>query len=156
VKTFDWDEVQSKVITFVEKLKSDMWHATYTQGNRSDSRLLMVESQIANLTPGLSFDHNLYFKCPNGSCEPILNIYVLKTFQWYKELFNPMSFDPCNRLLKVWESIVIPTPKVGVHLKVWGFNPSHSFALPGAWYVTPGLTLGPHLHKPLLWSRAQG
>jgi hypothetical protein len=138
------------------KISSDMWHTTYTQGNRSDSRLLIVESQIANLIPDLSFDHNLCFKCPNGSCEPILDIYVLKTFQWYKELLNPMSFDPCNHPLKVWESIVTPTLKVRVHLKVWGFNPSHSFALPRAWYVIPEFTFGSQLRKPLLWSRAQG
>jgi len=32
-----------------------------------------------------------------------------------------MSFDPCNRLLKIHESIKIPTPKVGAHLGVCGF-----------------------------------
>jgi hypothetical protein len=42
---------------------------------------IMVGSQTANLTPGLSFGHNLCFKCPNESCEPILNIYVLISFQ---------------------------------------------------------------------------
>jgi hypothetical protein len=49
-------------------------------------------------------------------------LYVPRTFQWYKELFNPMGFDPCNRSLKIQESIRIPTPKVGVHLGVWRFN----------------------------------
>jgi hypothetical protein len=33
-------------------------------------------------------------KYSNGSYEPILDIYVLIMFQWYKELFNPMDFDP--------------------------------------------------------------
>jgi hypothetical protein len=37
-----------------------------------------------------------------------------------------MDFDPDNRLLKIWESIETPTPKVGAHLGVWGF---HSFTL---------------------------
>ncbi len=55
-------------------LSNDMLHATCTQGNRVDSRLLVVKSQIANLTPGLSFGHNLCFICPNGSCKLILNI----------------------------------------------------------------------------------
>jgi hypothetical protein len=32
-----------------------------------------------------------------------------------------MGFDPCNRTLKVQESIKTPTPKVGVHLQVRGF-----------------------------------
>jgi hypothetical protein len=78
-----------------------MWHATWTQGNQGSSWLLIVGSQIANLTPGPSFGHNLCFKNPNGSCKPILDIYVPRTFQWYKELINPMSFNPCNCLLKI-------------------------------------------------------
>jgi hypothetical protein len=35
-----------------------------------------------------------------------------------------MSFDPCNRPLKIWKSIGTITPKVGAHLGVWGFIPS--------------------------------
>jgi hypothetical protein len=76
---------------------------------------------------------------PNGSCEPILDIYIPKTFQWYKELFNPMGFDPCNCSLKIWEFIGTPTPKMGAHLGMWGFIPSHSFAFPRPWNVTFGL-----------------
>jgi hypothetical protein len=82
----------------------------------------MVGSQFGNLTPDTSFDHNLCFKCPNGSCKPNLDIYVPRAFQWYKELFNPMCFDPFHGFLKIWESIGTPTPKVGVHLGVWRFN----------------------------------
>jgi hypothetical protein len=33
-----------------------------------------------------------------------------------------MGFDPCNRSLKIWESIGTPTPKMGFHLGVWRFN----------------------------------
>jgi hypothetical protein len=61
-------------------LSNGMWHITCTQGNQVDSQLLVVGSQTANLTPGLSFGHNLCFRCPNGWCEPILNIYVSITF----------------------------------------------------------------------------
>jgi len=43
-----------------------------------------------------------------------------------------MNFDPYNRPLKIQESIGPPTPKVGVHLGVWGFIPSDSLAFPGA------------------------
>ncbi len=53
---------------------NNMLHATFTKGNQGDSRLLVVGSQIGNLIRGLSFGHILCFKCPNGSCEPILNI----------------------------------------------------------------------------------
>jgi hypothetical protein len=88
----------------------------------------MVGSQTANLTPNLSFDHNLCFKSLNGWCKPISDIYVLKNFQWYEEHLNPMSFDPCNHPLKIWKSIVISTPRVKVHLRMWGFILSHSLA----------------------------
>ncbi len=57
-------------------LSNYMLHATCMQGNRGDSWLLVVGSQIANLIPGLSFGHNLCFRCPNGSCKPISNIYI--------------------------------------------------------------------------------
>jgi hypothetical protein len=100
-----------------------MLQATYTQGNWGDSRLLMVKSQIVNLTFGPSFGHNLCFRCPNGSCEPISDIFVPRAFQWYKKNFNPMSFYPCNRLIKIQQSIGTLTPKMGNHLGVWGFFP---------------------------------
>jgi hypothetical protein len=56
------------------ELSKDMWHVTFTQVNQGNSWLLVVGSQIGNLTLDPSFDHNLCFKYPNGSCEPILNI----------------------------------------------------------------------------------
>ncbi len=99
----------------------------------------MVRSQINNLIFGPSFGHNLCFKDPNGSYEPILDIFVLRFFQWYKELFNPMSFDPCNRPLKIWESIKTLIPKVGAYLGVCGFISSHFPTLPRAWNVIHGL-----------------
>jgi len=49
-----------------QELSNGMLHATYTQGDWIDSQLLMVGSQTANLTFGLSFGHNLCFRCPNG------------------------------------------------------------------------------------------
>jgi len=41
------------------------------------------------------------------------------------EIFNPRSFDPCNRILKIWEFIKTPTPKMGAHFGVCGFIPLH-------------------------------
>jgi hypothetical protein len=64
-----------------------------------------------------------------GHVEPILNIYISKAFQWYKELFHPMSFDAWNCFLKIQDSVRTPTPKVGVHLGVCGLIPSHSLTL---------------------------
>ncbi len=104
----------------------------------------MVGSQIDKLILNLSFGHNLCFKCPNGSCNPISDIYITKAFQWYKELFNSMSFDPCNCSLKIQESIGTPTPKVGAHLEVWRFIFSHSLTLSGVRNMIPGLSLLTH------------
>jgi len=105
-----------------------MSHATYTKGNRVDFWLLwllMVRNQIANLIPGPSFGHNLCFRCPNEWCEPILDIYVSITLQWYKELFEPLGFDPWNRSLNIRESTKTLTPKMEAPLRMWGFIPSH-------------------------------
>jgi hypothetical protein len=82
-----------------------------------------------SLTLDPSFGHNLYFKCSNEQCELILDIYVSKDFQWYKECHKPWSFDPWNRSLKFQKSTGIPSPKVGVALGVWGFTPSHFLTL---------------------------
>jgi hypothetical protein len=71
----------------------------------------MVENQIFTLIPALSFGHNLCCKYSNGSCKLILNIYIWRAFQWYKDVFNPMNFDPSNCSLKIRNSIKIPTPK---------------------------------------------
>ncbi len=89
----------------------------------------MIGSKIDILIPDPSFGHNLCFKYPNGLCELILDICVPINFQWYKELFNPMSCDFCNRPLKIWWSIWTLTPKVKVHLGVWRFIPPHSYNL---------------------------
>jgi hypothetical protein len=98
-----------------------MLHATCMQGNRVGSWLFVVGSQTTGLIPNLSFGHNLCLRCPNGSCEPILDIYVSITFQCYKKRFKVMGFGPCNCSLKIWESIGTPTPKMGAHLGVWVF-----------------------------------
>ncbi len=53
-----------------QKLSNGVLHATCTQGNWVDSRLSMVESQIASLTLDLSFDHNLCFRFQMGRTSP--------------------------------------------------------------------------------------
>jgi len=127
------------------KLSNGVLHVTCTHKSRVDSWLFMVGSQIGSLTFDLFFCHNLCWRCPNGSCEPILDIYNSIAFRWYKKLFNARCFDVCNRFLKVRESTGTLTPKMGVHLGVWVFMLTLSH--------TP---LGPHPCKPLLWSQAQG
>jgi hypothetical protein len=64
----------------------------------------VVGCKTASLTPDPSFAHNLGCRCPNDSCEAILDIYTSRTFQRYKEHINARCFDPCNRLLNFRES----------------------------------------------------
>ncbi len=132
-----------------QELFNGMSHAIYTHRIWVDSRLFVVGSQIGNLTSNLSFGHNLCFRCPNGQCERILDICVPKYFQWYKEIFKPLSFVPCNCPLKIRESTGTPTPKV--ELPWW-----QTFIFPGVCCVIPGFPLGPQPYKPLPWSQAQG
>jgi hypothetical protein len=86
------------------ELSNGVLHFTYTHWNPVDSRLLVVGSQTDSLTFDLSFDHNLCCRCPNGSCEVILDIYTSRPFQRYKEHFNVRWFDPYNHALNFWES----------------------------------------------------
>jgi hypothetical protein len=131
------------------ELSNGMWPATYMQGSLVDSWFLVVESQIGNLIPDLSFGQTLCFKCPNGSCKPILDIYVSIAFQWYKELFNPFGFDPCNCSLKIQESMRTPNSQSGSSLRSVRV---HSLTLS----FTLRLPLGSQPCKPLPWSGTQG
>jgi hypothetical protein len=130
------------------KLSNGMLHAAYTWGNRVDSGLLVVGSQTSNLIPDLSFDHNLYFKCPNGWCKPILDIYISIVFQWYKEFFEPMGFDPYNYALKIQESIGTPTLTMEF---AWECEGSFPHTL---WHSRVFLLVH-NLATPLPWSRTQ-
>jgi hypothetical protein len=114
-----------------------MSHSSCRHREHVDSWLLVVGSQIANLTLGPSFAHNLGCICPNGSCEAILNIYISRPFQWHQENPSVRCFDPYNRALSFRESERTPTshfwecefhlhtyPKVGLqHIDHW-FNES--------------------------------
>ncbi len=72
----------------------------------------MVGSQTANLTPGPSFAHNLGYRCPNGQCEAIFDIYASRPFQWHQEHLNARCFGPCCRTLNIRESRWIPSPQL--------------------------------------------
>jgi hypothetical protein len=63
------------------ELSNAMSHTVIRRWKEVDSRLLMVGSQTASLTPGLSFAHNLRCRCPNGQCEASLDIYTSRPFQ---------------------------------------------------------------------------
>ncbi len=62
-------------------LSNDVLHSPFGGRESIDSRLLVVGSQTASLTPGPSFAHNLGDRCPNGRCEAIFDIYTSRPFQ---------------------------------------------------------------------------
>jgi len=63
------------------ELSNTMSHSWSARREQVDSGLLVVGSQIVNLTPGPSFAHNLSDRCPNDQCEAIFDIYVSRPFQ---------------------------------------------------------------------------
>jgi hypothetical protein len=130
------------------ELSNNILHAIWTQGNWGDSRLLVVRNKTTNLTLSFSFGHNLCFRCPNGWCEPILDIYISINFQWYKKLLKPLGFEPCNHSLNIQESTKTLTPKVRVHLGVWRFFPHIFLHSRGHEKATIGLSLDLHPCKP--------
>ncbi len=118
--------------------------------NQGNYQVLVVGSQIDNLTLDFSFGHNLCFKCLNGSCEHILNIYISRDFQWYKELFNPMSFDLAIAFQKFGSPSGLQFPKWEPTWECVGSFPCtflHSWECE-MWLT--GFTLSLHHCKPLL------
>jgi len=62
-------------------LSNDVSHSQFGLWKEVDSRLLVVGSQTASLTPGPSFAHNLGDRCPNAQCEGTFDIYASRPFQ---------------------------------------------------------------------------
>jgi len=85
-------------------LSNDVSQSQFGGRENIDSRLLVVGSQTASLTPGPSFAHNLGDRCPNGHCEAIFDIYASRPFQWHQEHPNARCFGPCCRALNTRES----------------------------------------------------
>jgi hypothetical protein len=104
-----------------QDFSNDVSHSQIGCQQEVDSRLLVIGSQTANLTPGLSFAHNLGCKCPNGQCEAIFDIYASRTFQWHQEHLNARCFGPCCRALNIRESRRTPNPHF---FQVLGFTPT--------------------------------
>ncbi len=142
---------------FHRKLSNDMSHTTYMQGNRGDFGLLVVGSQITNLIPDLSFGHNLCLKCPNGSCKPILDIYVPRNFQWYKKFLNLLGFDPYKLLSKNLRVRRDSNSQSGNSLgSVRAYSLTLSYIPRNIRCDSWASLFGPHPCKPLPWSRTQG
>jgi hypothetical protein len=101
-------------------LFNDVSHSRFGGQEEVDSRLLVVGSQIASLTPGPSFAHNLGCRCPNEQCEAIFDIYASRPFQWHQEHINARFFGPCCRALNIRESRRTPNPQLW---KCWASPP---------------------------------
>jgi hypothetical protein len=93
-------------------LSNAMSHFQFGGRKEVDSRLLVVGSQTASLTPGPSFAHNLGCRCPNDQCEAIFDIYASRPFQWHQEHLNARCFGPCCRALNIRESRRTPNPQL--------------------------------------------
>jgi hypothetical protein len=102
-------------------LSNAVSHSQFGRRKEVDSRLLVVGSQIANLTPDPSFTDNLGCRCPNGQCEAIFDIYVSRPFQWHQEHLNARCFGPCCRTLNIRESQRTPNLQL---FQVLGFTPT--------------------------------
>jgi hypothetical protein len=99
-----------------------MSHSQIGCREKVDSRLLVVGSQTANLTPGPSFAHNLGYRYPNGNARP----FSISTFQ---DLSNDTKNTQCevfwtllssSKHLGVPEDSKSPTfPSVGLHPYTW-------------------------------------
>ncbi len=68
----------------LRQLSNAVSHSPRTRRERVDSRLLVVGSQTANLTPSPSFAHNLGWRCSDDQCEAISDIYTSRPFQWHQ------------------------------------------------------------------------
>jgi hypothetical protein len=106
-----------------QDLSNAMSHTQIGRREEVDSRLLVVGSQTASLTPGPSFAHNLGCRCPNCQCKGIFDIYVSRPFQWHQERPNARCFSPLLSSSKpsgVPEDSQPPTfPSVGLHPHTW-------------------------------------
>jgi len=102
-------------------LSNALSHSPFGGREKVDSRLFVVGSQTASLTPGPSFAHNLGDRCPNSQCEAIFDIYAPRPFQWHQEHLNARCFGPCCWTLNIRESQRTPN----LHFfQVLGFTPT--------------------------------
>jgi hypothetical protein len=102
-------------------LSNDVLRSQFGGREKVDSRLFVVGSQTASLTPGPSFAHNLGYKCPNDQCEAIFDIYASRQFQWHQEHPNARCFGRCCWALNIRESRRAPNPHF---FQVLGFTPT--------------------------------
>jgi hypothetical protein len=138
-----------------QELFNGMLHVIYTHENRVDFWLLVVESQIVNLTFALLLAI---------TCDQMSKWAIQAHFRYLSFKIFPL-IEKTPQTIEFWP-LQSPFENLGVHwdsnspkwnsLRVWGFIPSHLLTLPGVCCVTPNFPLGLQPCKPLPWLRAQG
>jgi hypothetical protein len=98
-----------------------MLHSRIGHREEVDSRLLVVGSQTASLTPGPSFAHNLGCRRLKGQCEGIFDIYVSRHFSTTPRTPQCEVFCP---LLSSSEHSGVPEDSKSQLLQVLGFTPT--------------------------------
>ncbi len=140
-------EMHSKVKLYFS-LRTFQWYVVCSLQTSKSGWFLIFCGQTTNLTPSLAFGHNLCFRCPNEQYKPILDIYIPRDFQWYKECHKQLSFNPWNRFLKFQESIWDSNSHHGSSLGSVKVDSLTLFAFPGACYVTPRFHSWPATLQP--------
>ncbi len=102
-------------------LSNSVSHSRFGCREGIDSRLLVVGSQTASLTPGPSFAHNLGCKCPNCQCEGSFDIYVSRPFPTTPRTPQCKVFCP---LLSSSKHSGIPVDSKSQLFQVLGFTPT--------------------------------
>ncbi len=101
------------------------------------------------------FNHNLNINIQMDHASPFQTFMSQELSNGIKKSSIQWVLTPSNCFLKIWDSIKISNPKMGVHLKMCGFILSHSFALPKVWMWFLDCPLGLHLSMHLPWLRTQ-
>ncbi len=95
------------------ELSNGVLHSACTHRGRVDSRLLVVGSQIVNLTPGLSFAHNLCCICPNGPCKAFLTSTLQDLSNGIKNTSRRGVLTPAIKLWTLGNPRGLPSPHFG-------------------------------------------
>jgi hypothetical protein len=106
-----WGLKQSCILR--RELFNGVSHSTCAHRGWVNSWFLVLGNQIVSLTPNLSFCHNLCYRCPNGSCKPIFDIYTCITFQYIKNVSMQSVLTPEIELWSFRSPGGLPSPHFG-------------------------------------------
>jgi hypothetical protein len=136
MQTSDWDEVSSKVVALVERFSmvccTPPTHEEIGLITNFWSSKVKLPIWLPTLLLAITYvlDVQMGHASPFQTCtfQDLFNVIRSASIQWV--LTPTIALWIFGNPFRTW------TPKMGVHLGVWGFTPSHSFALMGAWDVT--------------------